>query len=161
MMSDTRFEHITNYEVVRQAHGDVLIAGLGLGMICHPITRKPEVKSVTVIEQSADVIALIAPTLPRRKIKVIQGDIFTWRPDKGRRFNTIYFDIWPAVSHDNLVEMRQLHLAFKSYLARPSEDPDRWMQSWQREYLLGERRRERSDPWLNVMRDLTNGGLSQ
>jgi len=62
MMSDTRFEHLSNYEVVRSAHGEVLIAGLGLGMICHPIARKREVKAVTVVEKSPDVIKLITPT---------------------------------------------------------------------------------------------------
>ena len=81
---------------------------------------------------------------------MIEGDIFTWRPERGRRFNTIYFDIWPSVSHENLEEMSCLHQAFRPFLARPSEDPERWMQSWQRDYLLGERRRERSDPWRGL-----------
>jgi hypothetical protein len=57
MMSDTRMEHYTNYKVVREARGNVLIAGLGLGMILHPILAKKEVLSVTVIEKYADVIS--------------------------------------------------------------------------------------------------------
>lgn len=45
MMSDTRHEKITNYDVVRHARGHVMLAGLGLGMIAHPILAKPEVAS--------------------------------------------------------------------------------------------------------------------
>lgn len=39
-MSDTRMERITNGDFVRQAHGRVLIAGLGLGMILHRAFRR-------------------------------------------------------------------------------------------------------------------------
>lgn len=56
VMSDTRMEHTTNWEVVHEAKGHVLIAGLGLGMILHPILAKEEVLSVTVVEKYADVI---------------------------------------------------------------------------------------------------------
>src|SRR5271157_5165690 len=59
MMSDTRMEHRSNRAVVEQARGHVLIAGLGLGMILHPIADKPEVERITVIEKSPDVIKLV------------------------------------------------------------------------------------------------------
>lgn len=56
MMTDADFEHNTNYEVCRQSRGDVMIAGLGLGMILHPILKNPKVESVTVIEKHQDVV---------------------------------------------------------------------------------------------------------
>jgi len=49
MMSDTDMERRSNVQVVQQARGHVLIAGLG--MILHPILAKPEVTRVTVVEK--------------------------------------------------------------------------------------------------------------
>ena len=46
MMSDGDAEHRSNIQAVHKARGDVLIAGLGIGMILIPILRKPEVTSV-------------------------------------------------------------------------------------------------------------------
>ncbi len=63
MMSDTDMELRTNREPVRDARGDVLIGGLGLGMITLPILLNPAVTSVTVIELSQDVIDLVEPHL--------------------------------------------------------------------------------------------------
>ena len=116
-------------------------------MIVHPIAKKPEVKSITIIEKNPDVIKLVAPTLPKRKVTVIEGDIFEWRPAKGERFNTIYFDIWGNVSTDALEEMAKLHKSFAHHLARPAEDPQRWMCSWKKDYLLWQKSIERRQAW--------------
>lgn len=133
VMSDTDMERRTNWKVANCAHGDVLIAGLGLGMILHPIARKPEVDSVTVIEQAPDVIKLIGPTIKSRKVQIIEGDINTWRPPKGTRYGTIYFDIWPDQCTDDLKEMARLHRVFGRYLDKA--DDARWMGSWCRDLL--------------------------
>ena len=42
VMSDGANEHETNRGVVRKAQGDVLVAGLGIGMICLPIRAAEE-----------------------------------------------------------------------------------------------------------------------
>jgi hypothetical protein len=136
MMSDTYMEHNTNYEVVRQAKGHVLIAGLGLGMILHPILAKKEVLSVTVIEKYADVIALVGPTVKHNKLTIIEGDIYEWKPAKGTKYDCIYFDVWADQSTDDLEDMRKLHLRFRSYKVK-----DGWMNSWRRDILKAEKRR--------------------
>jgi len=140
MMSDTSMERNSNYEVVRKAHGRVLIAGLGLGMILHPIAAKPEVTEVVVIEKYADVAVLVQPTLPA-KVKVIVADIFDWKPAKGEKFNTVYFDIWPNISEDNLEDMAKLHRRFSHYLDRSAYSE--WMDSWKRGELKSRRARNK------------------
>ncbi len=93
-MTDFLYERLTCVEVVERAHGDMLIAGLGLGMILHPILSNPEVNSLTVIEKYPDVIDLISPTLPRDpRVRVITDDIFTWGPPSNARYDVIWFDI--------------------------------------------------------------------
>ena len=130
VLSDTENERNTNYEVVRRAKGNVLIAGLGIGMILHPILKKQKVLSVTVIEKCADVIALVGPTVKHKKMTIIEGDIYEWKPAKGTKYDCLYFDIWGDISIDCLKDMAALHQKFKSYKVNGG-----WMESWQRDYL--------------------------
>jgi len=136
MMTDTRNEQRTNFEVVYKANGHVFIAGLGIGMILHPIAAKPEVTKITVLEKSQGVIDLVKGTLPT-KVEVVQGDIFEYKPEKGTKFDCIYFDIWPDINTDNLPEMATLHRRF----AR-CKTPGGWMGSWCRDQLKSQKRRE-------------------
>jgi len=134
MMTDTDMERATNREVVRRAKGRVLIAGLGLGMIVHPIAEKSGV-SVTVVEKYRDVIDLVSPTLPAG-VTVIEGDILTWRPTRGTKYDTIYFDIWANVCSDNLDDIRVLKRAFRGRMA-----PGAWMGAWVENILRMDRYR--------------------
>lgn len=130
MMSDTRMEQATNLEFVRAARGSVLIAGLGLGTVLVPILKKRSVQHVLVVEKSLDVIALVQPFFKQRKLLVRHGDIFEWTPSSWERFDTIYFDIWPNLSGNNLSQMRKLHRRFAPFL-----EHDGWMDSWCRKVL--------------------------
>lgn len=60
-MSDTRDEIHDHSGAIIEATGRVLIHGLGIGMVVQACLRKKDVKHVTVVEKSADVIALVAP----------------------------------------------------------------------------------------------------
>lgn len=146
-MSNTRMEKMTNREVCSHAHGDVLIAGLGLGLILHPILSKPEVDSVLVIEQSEDVMSLVLSQIKAEwgklcdKLTVVCRDIHDWKPPQGKKWNTIYFDIWPHICEDNLDEINKLHQRFKYRLDR--SDPNCWMGSWIQDYLRESRQQSR------------------
>ncbi len=87
-----------NRPVVEAAHGDVLITGLGIGYILVPILAKPEVRSVTVIEISQDVVDLVLPYLAHPKLTVILADALEWEP--AGTYDTMWFDIYP---HDEQV----------------------------------------------------------
>jgi hypothetical protein len=129
MMSDLGYERSTCLEVVKRAHGHVLIAGLGLGMILHPILKNRDVDSVTVVEKCQDVIDLVSPSLPRSsKLAMHKGDIFVWRPPPGVRYDVIWFDIWPDIAPTRLPEMAELHGCFARYLNH--RNPRCWMESW-------------------------------
>lgn len=140
-MTDTQMERRTNIHFVRNATGDVLIAGLGLGLIVVPLLSNDSVRSVTVIERTQGVIDLIEPHLRNPKLTVICADIFEWRPAKGTKYDAIYFDIWPDVCTSNLDEIAKLHQAFKFYVNR--ENPNVFMDSWQRDHLKYQRQADR------------------
>lgn len=135
MMSDTPEEIRDHLHFIRQTKGRVLIHGLGIGMCALAAARKPEVKSVLVIEKSLDVISLVAKHLRTqhcgKKIEIREGDAFTWKPQKGERWNTVWHDIWPSLCATNLSEMATLHRRF----GRRCD----WQGSWGKE-LLQERR---------------------
>lgn len=122
MMSDTDMERRTNRAAIQLAYGDVLIGGLGIGMITLPICRRDRVSSVTVIEKNPHVIALVEQPLraalgaDARKLVIREGDIHKWRPaKKGRQFDLIYFDIWLNLCTDQVDEMKALHAFFRRY----------------------------------------------
>lgn len=127
-MSNTPMEQRTNQFVVWKAKGDVLIAGLGIGLILSPILAKTEVRHVTVIEKYQDVIDLVAPYYASPRLTVICADIFMWKPSE--KFDTIYFDIWPAITVDNLEDIAVLHRRGAHW-----KKPGAWMDSWNAEHL--------------------------
>lgn len=104
MMSNTQLEYRTNAPIIEKAHGHVMIAGLGLGMILRPIAEKPEVKSITVLEKEPDVERMVADhyadLVASGKLRIRLANVFHWRPD--RQFDFVYHDIWPDVGPKNL-----------------------------------------------------------
>lgn len=145
MMSDTGMERISNKAFIQKANGRVLIAGLGIGLILHNILNKADVTEVIVIEKYQDVIDLVAPKFNNDKLKIICADIFDYTPAKDERFDVIYFDIWPEITTENLAEIRSLHARFKYKLNRQNQR--HYMNSWMKEYLQSESRKENSSRW--------------
>lgn len=131
VMSDTPMEHRTNYEILRKAEGDVLIGGLGIGMILMPLMEKEEVKSITIVEKYEDIIDIVGKQLPLNdKVKIINEDIFNNTFKRGTKFDTIYFDIWNFINSDVYEEMKELKKIYKRCLKSKKENPNSWMGCW-------------------------------
>lgn len=144
MMSDTQFEQHTNYDAVQGARGDVVVGGLGLGMIILPMLLKPTVQSITIIEKSADVIELVAPAIVRwmrrkkvgARVHVKHVGVHEYRPDRtGRQFDFVYHDIWPHICVDDIEERKALHLRYRRWLRKGGK-----VTSWQYDHLCELRR---------------------
>lgn len=91
----------------KQSRGQVLVAGLGLGLVVHCLVKNPEVKNIAVIEREPDVINLIKPLLPDDpRINIIEADFHRFMPwDKERR-DTVIFDLglWSMMEGEEHVE---------------------------------------------------------
>ena len=112
VMSNTPMEQRTHIEAINKAQGNVLVAGLGLGMYLQNIKDKEEVTSITVVEKSKEVIELVAKYFKDcQKIRIVNEDIFNYTPDI--KFNFAFLDIWSDISEDNLVEFDILREKFK------------------------------------------------
>lgn len=138
VMSDTPYERRTNLDFMLHAKGDILIAGLGIGMILLPLFETAGVTSITVIEKNLPIIQMILPQLlPYAqkafglRFRVIHADIEQWLPPAGTRYQTIYFDIWNNVCGDNWPQMKMLHKRFRKYLAKVTDTT--WIGSWEQE----------------------------
>lgn len=139
MMSETPMEQRTNRNFICDAYGDVLIGGLGIGMIILAIQDEPEIKSITVIESNKNVIDAILPQLPiNDKVQVINSDVFTYKPKQ--KFDCIYMDIWAYVNRDVYKEMVKLKRRYGHYLKSAEESPKRFNKCWAEWYAKNERR---------------------
>ena len=129
IMSDTPMEWRTNRECIYYAHGDVLIGGLGIGMIIMAIQDNESVKSITVIEKNPDVIAAVKDQLPlNNKVRIIEGDVYTYVPD--RKYDCVYMDIWGDISEDTYTDMVKLKRKYGHFLKPLSESPNRFNKCW-------------------------------
>lgn len=118
IMSDTPDEIRDHIYFMRSCRGRVLIAGLGLGMCTRGVLGNPKVDHVTVIEQSPDVIRLVGPAFADSdRITIVEGDIFTWKPAKGEKFDFGWFDVWDNLCADNVDEMAKLNRRFARSVA--------------------------------------------
>jgi spermidine synthase len=117
----------------RSSGGDVLITGLGLGMVVEAILATPapaHVRHVTVVEQSPDVIGLVAAQLQAQfgeRLQIVEADAYTWVPDSGRVFDTVWHDIWPD---PDAPEVDQQIQALRSHYQRWSL----WQGFWPLDY---------------------------
>jgi len=125
IMSNTSAEIRDHTPFINKAKqgGHILINGLGLGVALKAILESPDVVSVTVIEKSEDVIALVAEHyLNDNRVAVIHADAFSFVPPKGKRYSAVWHDIWDNICSDNLPEMTKLH---RKYGRRTD-----WQGSW-------------------------------
>lgn len=150
MMTDTDMERITNAEFVREARGDVLVAGLGIGMVLHALKlpRPPErqITSITVVEKYEAVIEAVRTSIDP-SVRLVHADIDSYTPDS--TYDTIYFDIWPDRSTDNIPHINALHRRGRKWL-----QPGGWMGSWYHSELLKLRRKERESPRARLLQVL-------
>lgn len=140
-MSNTDMEFRTNRDFFWDAHGDVLIGGLGIGGIIFCIQDKPEVNSITVIEKHRDVIDLITSQQQfNAKVRIICADIFEWKPMPDYRYDCIYMDIWNTISRDEYKQMKTLKRRYGHWLKSKEESPNRFNRCWAEWYAKTEHR---------------------
>jgi len=138
-MTDLYDEWWTQRSAISQAEkrgGDVLITGLGLGLVIDSILTPStgRIARVVVIERSADVISLVAPLLEQRhrdQIEIINADAFEWLPQPAQRFSVAWHDIWPNPHETGVMEQtKRLEHHYAPYCA--------WQGSWVRDYRATE-----------------------
>ena len=96
-MSLTPAEYLTLRPGTRLARGRVVVAGLGLGHQLIEVTRRLQVKHVTLVERSQELVDWLLPALRphlRRPVEVLVGDAYDVLPRL--RADVALVDIFPA-----------------------------------------------------------------
>lgn len=147
MMSDTPMERNTNQKFIQKANGDVLIFGLGLGLIVFPLLNDESVKSITIVELYQDLIDIVKPKIQEKdihnKVNIIQGDCFINKFPKEKKFDTIYFDIWIDISKSNYEEQKTLTRMYSKNINR--ENPNFYMDAWMKSFYKREITKEKAE----------------
>lgn len=120
VMSNTPAEIRDHIGFIYKAKGNVLIAGLGLGMVLKALLAKDDVTHITVVEKSEDVIKLVSPFYQDERVTIVHEDIFNYKPKE--IFDYGWFDIWTYICGDNYDDMKRLNRKF----ARSVKDKGHW-----------------------------------
>jgi len=98
-MSDTPMEQEGLRVPSMIARGDILIVGLGLGLL--PILikmRNKMVDSITIIEKNREVANLVYNKIKSRKTSLLLNDGESYLSVPGRKFDFIFIDVWGSIT---------------------------------------------------------------
>lgn len=114
-MVDAPSEAATNNRPAEHAHGKVLTFGLGIGYFIYMAMNNPKVTEITVVEKSAEVIAMferfLLPQFPDSvPLHFIHGDAFDYfNKEFISDFDYVYTDIWKSSSDGLKIIEKLLH----------------------------------------------------
>ena len=127
MMTNNEFEMSSNQKFIDNSKGDVIIFGLGIGLIVYPLLQDDDIKSITIIEIDKELIDqtsyLLLESDTKSKLLIINQNAFQYEDNK--KYDTIYFDIWPLINKEAFKEMKILSEKFSKNLKDGG-----WMDSW-------------------------------
>jgi len=107
IMQDSEGEYREHQWLWDNATGDVLIGGLGIGLSNAVLINNPNVTSVTIIENSQDVIDLVWPHCAKdSRFTLIKDDIETWTPPQNSQWDVMWFDTWCSDNSLNWTEYK-------------------------------------------------------
>lgn len=103
-MSITFNEIFTMQPSIDEARGKVLTLGCGLGYYAYMVAIKPDVESVTIVEQNQSVIDLLnQKILPqfgdaKAKVRIVKADAFEFIPTvQNGEYDYCFADIWDGI----------------------------------------------------------------
>jgi hypothetical protein len=110
-MSITPHEIMTMAEPIKEAKGDVLAFGLGLGYFPYMCSLKDEVKTITIVERDRNIIYLfekfILPQFAAKdKIRIVKADAFDFAEHHLEGFDFVFTDLWHSEEDGLLSYMR-------------------------------------------------------
>ena len=98
-MSITPNEINTMSSYIKEAKGNVLVLGLGLGYYPFSISLKDEVNKITIIELDQNIINIfnkhLLPLFPHKeKINIVKGDAIKFLNNNKDHYDYVFVDLW-------------------------------------------------------------------
>jgi hypothetical protein len=123
-MSDTPQERLMMHNNARASGEHVLIGGLGLGL--YPQYVAPRARSLTIVERSPDIVAIVWPVIKealaegmggvRPQIVIADVEAFLRRAPAAR-YDTIFLDTWEELNATRLPQVNRLRDLAMRHLA--------------------------------------------
>ena len=137
VISDTPYEMNTNQKFIDKAHGNVLIGGLGIGLLTKNLIPKIEsgkINHISIWEKNINLINLwktAGQYLPvHDKISIFNYDVFDYQKVRSQLkdvFDSVYMDIWTNLDENAYAQMKH----FRPFL-NPN-NPNAFIECWGRE----------------------------
>ena len=95
VMEDSPIELSRHLPIWLQAHGRILITGLGLGCVVRGLLASPKIQHIDVIEIDADILSVIgAEFATNPRVSLHHGDALQVEFPQDARWNFAWHDIW-------------------------------------------------------------------
>lgn len=128
-MSVNPMEIETSRKAISNASGNVLVLGCGIGYVPYMMSLKENVKKITIIEQSDEVIQIfkevILPEFHTDKIEIVKADAFTYLDVSAEKYDYIYVDVWK----DNVNGLEDYKFFVKYEDKFPNTKFDYWLEN--------------------------------
>ncbi len=115
-------------QIALEAHGDVLVAGYGLGMVQEYLIKNPNVTSVVTVEKMPEVIDVCRKFYDKIHGKTEIGDFFDY-PENGK-FDCVIGDVWEEILPEFLDDYKK----FKTKALRLLKKDGKYL-GWGQEYF--------------------------
>jgi len=95
LMLNSEAEYEEHQWLWDRMEGDILIAGLGIGMVNEMLVESDDVTSVTIVEKEQDVADLVWEHCAKDdRFTLVIADIETWDVPEGSHWDVGWFDSW-------------------------------------------------------------------
>ncbi len=128
-MWDIKSERKIQYDLAHQAYGDVLVTGYGLGLVQGYLRHNPNVKSITTIEISEEVIQAC-----KNQFGYITGDYIIenfYTTNITKQFDCVIGDIWKEIVPESLDDYKR----FKNQALKMVKPMGYKILAWGKEYF--------------------------
>lgn len=105
VMVDSHKEFKEHELLWNNAKGNILIGGLGVGMVNEKLINMPNINSITIVEKSEEVIELVWPYCKKdERFTLVQADIDAWSVPSNSYWDYAWFDTWLSTVNVELGE---------------------------------------------------------
>lgn len=132
VMCSTELELLTNKPFIDNVTGDVLIVGLGLGMVVFPLLTEDSITSITIIEKELDLIDFVGLKISEmdinNKVTILVGDAYNHydRLDTNKKYDTIFLDFWNQIDMSNVDEVTSMKQYYSPFLKNETSKIISW-----------------------------------
>lgn len=95
IMIDSAKEYKEHNLLWEKANGNILIGGLGIGMVNEKLITMQNIETITIIEKNIEVIDMVWPFCKKDdRFILIHDDIDTWNIPENKHWNYAWFDTY-------------------------------------------------------------------